>query len=119
MRIREICRISAAPTECVHQAISLIYDAADTLPTHLSLASATLHLLEALKFVMAFPVAATTALNHTIAPIKGGLKRRALVDITAGLGLGIAAGYAYWYGWRLPAVARREAYYAKLKAEKE
>ncbi|KAI9226274.1 MAG: hypothetical protein DHS80DRAFT_19007 [Piptocephalis tieghemiana] len=68
---------------------------------------------------MAFPVAATTALNHSIAPIKGGLKRRAFFDIAIGLSLGTAAGYGYWYGWRLPAVARREAYYAKLNAEKE
>jgi cytochrome c oxidase subunit 7 len=72
-----------------------------------------------LPFHMAFPVAPTVALKHSIAPIKGGLKRRALTDITVGLALGTACGYAYWYGIRLPSVARREAYYAKLAAEKE
>ncbi|KIY62256.1 Cox9 subunit VIIa of cytochrome c oxidase [Cylindrobasidium torrendii FP15055 ss-10] len=53
-----------------------------------------------------------------LAPITGKLRKRFIVDMTGGLGLGIAAGYAYWYGYHLPFVANQEAFYLKLEKEK-
>jgi cytochrome c oxidase subunit 7 len=32
-----------------------------------------------------------------IAPITGKLRKRLWLDLTCALGLGVAAGYAYWY----------------------
>jgi len=49
-----------------------------------------------------------------IAPITGKLRKRVILDISAALGLGTAAGYGYWYGVRIPAARHREEFYAKL-----
>jgi len=54
-----------------------------------------------------------------IAPITGRLRKRLIFDITAGLGLGLASGYAYWYLYHVPAIKQRDAFYAKLEAEKD
>ncbi|QRW16964.1 hypothetical protein RhiXN_04966 [Rhizoctonia solani] len=59
--------------------------------------------------------------SMAIAPITGKLRKRLILDITAALGLGTAAGYGYWYGIHLPSVRHREEFYRKLalKAKEE
>ncbi|KAG8935980.1 hypothetical protein FRC02_005176 [Tulasnella sp. 418] len=52
-----------------------------------------------------------------IAPITGKLRKRLILDLSVGLGLGTAAGFAFWYGYHIPSVRTREAFYAKLEAE--
>ncbi|RKP39142.1 hypothetical protein BJ085DRAFT_19362 [Dimargaris cristalligena] len=52
-----------------------------------------------------------------IAPITGKVRRAIIFDISLGLGLGIAGGYAFWYGAHVPGIKRNEIYYAKLAAE--
>ncbi|RIB26050.1 hypothetical protein C2G38_1955540 [Gigaspora rosea] len=53
-----------------------------------------------------------------LAPITGILRKRLIFDISAGLGLGLACSYAYWYGVHIPSVRKRDAFYAKLAQEK-
>ena len=53
-----------------------------------------------------------------IAPITGKFRKQVIKDITIALTLGTAGGYAYWQLYRLPNIARRDAYYAKLEANK-
>jgi len=53
-----------------------------------------------------------------IAPITGMLRKRFWVDVSSALGLGVAAGYAYWYGIHLKALERQENYYIKLERER-
>ncbi|ORY06180.1 hypothetical protein K493DRAFT_310682 [Basidiobolus meristosporus CBS 931.73] len=54
-----------------------------------------------------------------IAPITGTIKRAALKDIAIGLTLGTAAGYYFWYNIHLAGNHKRDAFYAKLEAEKK
>ncbi|KAJ7782038.1 cytochrome-c oxidase subunit VIIa [Mycena maculata] len=53
-----------------------------------------------------------------IAPITGMLRKRFWLDISTGLGLGLSAGAAFWYGYELKARAHQEAFYLKLEKEK-
>ncbi|KAJ6515078.1 cytochrome-c oxidase subunit VIIa [Mycena polygramma] len=53
-----------------------------------------------------------------IAPITGMLRKRFWLDISTGLGLGVSAGAAFWYGYELRARAHQEAFYLKLEKEK-
>ncbi|KAJ7091419.1 cytochrome-c oxidase subunit VIIa [Mycena belliarum] len=53
-----------------------------------------------------------------IAPITGMLRKRFWLDISTGLGLGLSAGAAFWYGYELPSRAHREAFYLKLEQQK-
>ncbi|KAF8916346.1 hypothetical protein CPB85DRAFT_1432355 [Mucidula mucida] len=53
-----------------------------------------------------------------IAPIVGKLRKRFFVDLSCAVGLGLAGGYSYWYGYHLPAMANQEAFYLKLEREK-
>ena len=53
------------------------------------------------------PLPSTPPSTHqmAIAPITGKLRKRFWVDVTTALGLGVGAGYAYWFvfsGIRLP-----------------
>ncbi|KAG2177568.1 hypothetical protein INT44_008080, partial [Umbelopsis vinacea] len=59
------------------------------------------------------------ALNMPIAPIAGKLRKRLILDISVSLGLGITGGYAWWNLHHIPNVQRRDAFYAKLEANKE
>ncbi|CAG8579402.1 9169_t:CDS:1, partial [Dentiscutata heterogama] len=53
----------------------------------------------------------------TLAPITGKLRKRLIFDISAALGLGTVSAYAYWYGIHIPAVRKRDFFYAKLAQE--
>ncbi|KAH8926242.1 cytochrome c oxidase family protein-like protein [Atractiella rhizophila] len=53
-----------------------------------------------------------------IAPITGKLKKRLIFDLSFSIGSGVVAAYAYWYGYHIPAVRKREAFYAKLEQER-
>jgi len=53
-----------------------------------------------------------------IAPIKGMLRKKLMLDLTASLGVGIALASWYWHGHHLRKIAQRDAYYAKLRLEK-
>ncbi|BFZ53181.1 hypothetical protein PYCC9005_000204 [Savitreella phatthalungensis] len=52
-----------------------------------------------------------------IAPITGKLRKQLIVDLSVAFGLGITGGYAWWFGYHVPAVRRRDAFYAKLEQE--
>jgi len=54
-----------------------------------------------------------------IAPITGKLRKRLWVDLSIALGLGVASGYAYWYGNHLKHVQRQEEFYLKLEKERQ
>jgi cytochrome c oxidase subunit 7 len=55
----------------------------------------------------------------TFTPIVGTFKRRAVRDIAVGLTLATATGYAFWWGYEVPAINQRKAFYARLEAEKK
>ncbi|ODQ54974.1 cytochrome-c oxidase, subunit VIIa [Saitoella complicata NRRL Y-17804] len=52
-----------------------------------------------------------------IAPITGMFRRQLIKDLSICFGLGIGGGYWWWYGYHVPAVQHRDAYYRKLEAE--
>lgn len=54
-----------------------------------------------------------------IAPITGTLRKKIITDITIGFAAGFALATGYWYLEHKPIVAKREAFYAQLKAQKE
>ncbi|KIK08827.1 hypothetical protein K443DRAFT_83836 [Laccaria amethystina LaAM-08-1] len=53
-----------------------------------------------------------------IAPITGKLRKRFWLDVGCSIGLGVAAGYAYWYGVHLKALERQENFYIKLERDR-
>ncbi|KAH9852652.1 hypothetical protein C2E23DRAFT_885412 [Lenzites betulinus] len=53
-----------------------------------------------------------------IAPITGKLRKRFWLDLTTALGLGVSAGYAFWYGVHLKHVQRQEELYLRLERAK-
>ncbi|VEU19889.1 DEKNAAC100578 [Brettanomyces naardenensis] len=53
-----------------------------------------------------------------IAPIKGFMAKRVIVDITTGLTLGTAVASYFWFGFHKPMVSKREKYYADIAAKK-
>ncbi|KAF8005014.1 cytochrome c oxidase subunit 7 [Metschnikowia aff. pulcherrima] len=54
-----------------------------------------------------------------IAPITGTLRRKIITDISVGFGVGFVMAGLYWQYEHRPIVEKRDAFYAKLKAEKE
>ena len=48
---------------------------------------------------------------------QGKLRKQLIVDLSVAFGLGITGGYAFWFGYHIPAVRKRDAYYAKLEQE--
>ncbi|KAE9987096.1 hypothetical protein EG328_003878 [Venturia inaequalis] len=50
-----------------------------------------------------------------IKPITGMLRRGLVLDLSVAFGLGLSGGYAWWYGYHIPAVRRRDAFYQKLE----
>ncbi|KAF2175682.1 cytochrome c oxidase family protein-like protein [Zopfia rhizophila CBS 207.26] len=53
-----------------------------------------------------------------VKPITGMLRRAVVLDITVALGLGVTAGYAFWYGYHVPAVRHRDTFYQKIEDER-
>jgi len=53
-----------------------------------------------------------------IKPIVGQLRRSLILDLSLGLGFGMVAGYSFWYGYHVPTVRKRDAYYAKLEEQR-
>ncbi|CAG8975756.1 hypothetical protein HYALB_00009274 [Hymenoscyphus albidus] len=53
-----------------------------------------------------------------IKPITGMLRRGLVLDLSVAGGLGTAFGYAFWYGYHVPAVRKRDAFYAKLEDQR-
>ncbi|OSS51595.1 hypothetical protein B5807_03535 [Epicoccum nigrum] len=51
-------------------------------------------------------------------PITGMLRRQIVLDLSVATGLGVAAGYGWWYGYHVPAVRHRDAFYQKLEDER-
>ncbi|OBA22894.1 cytochrome-c oxidase, subunit VIIa [Metschnikowia bicuspidata var. bicuspidata NRRL YB-4993] len=54
-----------------------------------------------------------------IAPITGTLRKKIITDISVGFGIGFLLAGLYWRYEHMPIVQKRDAFYAKLKAEKE
>jgi cytochrome c oxidase subunit 7 len=54
-----------------------------------------------------------------IPPITGKLRKRFWLDLSCSLGLGISAGYTFWYGVHLRRVQRQEEYYLKLEQARQ
>ena len=55
---------------------------------------------------------------RNLPPIVGKLRRQILLDISVAFGIGMTMGYLYWYGYHVPAVRRRDAFYEKLEEER-
>ncbi|USP78493.1 hypothetical protein yc1106_05767 [Curvularia clavata] len=63
-----------------------------------------------------------------IKPITGMLRRQIVLDLSVAMGLGVTAGYGWWYviqgsiltiqGYHVPAVRHRDAFYQKLEDER-
>ncbi|KAH3899946.1 probable Cytochrome c oxidase subunit 7A [Saccharomycodes ludwigii] len=54
-----------------------------------------------------------------IAPITGTLKKRIIADIAIGFSIGGVMGSYWWWGYHKDIIGKREAFYAKLAAEKK
>ncbi|KAI0725403.1 cytochrome-c oxidase subunit VIIa [Fomitopsis betulina] len=54
-----------------------------------------------------------------IAPITGKLRKRFWLDFSVALGMGVSAGYAFWYGVHLKHVQKQEEFYLKLERAKQ
>jgi len=50
-----------------------------------------------------------------IKPITGMLRRGLVLDLSVAMGLGLTSGYAWWYGYHVPSVRHRDAFYQKLE----
>ncbi|KAF1924590.1 uncharacterized protein M421DRAFT_424725 [Didymella exigua CBS 183.55] len=46
------------------------------------------------------------------------LRRQVVLDLSVAMGLGVTAGYGWWYGYHVPAVRHRDAFYQKLEDER-
>ncbi|BGP24544.1 Cytochrome c oxidase subunit 7A [Rhodotorula toruloides] len=53
-----------------------------------------------------------------IAPIVGMLRKHLLTHLSIGIGGGVVAGYAYWYGIHLPTVHKRDAWYLAYQEQR-
>jgi len=53
-----------------------------------------------------------------IKPITGMLRRGLVLDLSVALGLGVSCGYLFWYGYHIPTVRKRDAYYQKLEEKR-
>ncbi|KAF8426961.1 hypothetical protein EV426DRAFT_427346 [Tirmania nivea] len=53
-----------------------------------------------------------------IQPIVGRLRRGLIMDLSVATGLGVGFAYYFWYGYHVPAIRRRDAFYAKLERER-
>ena len=55
---------------------------------------------------------------RNLPPIVGKIRRQILLDISVAFGIGMTMGYMFWYGYHVPAVRRRDAFYEKMESEK-
>jgi cytochrome c oxidase subunit 7 len=55
---------------------------------------------------------------RNLPPIVGRLRRQILLDISVAFGIGMTMGYLFWYGYHVPAVRRRDAFYENLERER-
>ncbi|KAH8599373.1 hypothetical protein B0O99DRAFT_505071 [Bisporella sp. PMI_857] len=53
-----------------------------------------------------------------VKPITGMLRRTLVLDLSVAFGLGTVAGYAFWYGYHVPAVRKRDLFYSKLEDQR-
>ncbi|KAK6355754.1 hypothetical protein TWF718_000138 [Orbilia javanica] len=53
-----------------------------------------------------------------IAPITGRLKKGLVLDLSIAIGGGVVCGLGWWYGYHVPAVRQRDAFYVKLEQER-
>ncbi|CZT21036.1 related to cytochrome-c oxidase chain VIIa [Ramularia collo-cygni] len=53
-----------------------------------------------------------------VKPITGMLRRGLVLDLSVAFGLGTAFGYGWWYGFHMPAVRKRDLFYAKLEDQR-
>ncbi|KAF2137201.1 uncharacterized protein K452DRAFT_291740 [Aplosporella prunicola CBS 121167] len=53
-----------------------------------------------------------------VKPITGMLRRGLVLDISVAFGLGLSAGYGWWYGYHVPTVKHRDAFYTRLEDER-
>ncbi|ORY26273.1 cytochrome-c oxidase [Naematelia encephala] len=53
-----------------------------------------------------------------IAPVVGKLRKRLLTDLSIAFGIGTAGAYAFWYGYHLPSIKKRDDFYIKYEASK-
>lgn len=54
-----------------------------------------------------------------IAPITGILKKKIIVDVSIGLGIGAVAGSYWWWGFHKGKVQKREDYYDALAKQQQ
>ncbi|KAI5853218.1 hypothetical protein DFP73DRAFT_590271 [Morchella snyderi] len=53
-----------------------------------------------------------------IAPIVGRLRKGLVLDLSVSLGIGTSMGYLFWYGYHIPSIRQRDAFYAKLERQR-
>ncbi|KAK8168201.1 cytochrome c oxidase family protein-like protein [Phyllosticta capitalensis] len=53
-----------------------------------------------------------------IKPITGMLRRGLVLDLSLAFGLGTSMGYFWWYGYHVPTVRHRDAFYSKIEEER-
>ncbi|KAH8147949.1 uncharacterized protein LAJ45_08050 [Morchella importuna] len=71
-----------------------------------------------------YPTSPLTSTNHNttakmaIAPIVGRLRKGLVLDLSVALGIGTSMGYLFWYGYHIPAIRQRDAFYAKIEQQR-
>ncbi|KAK0386705.1 hypothetical protein NLU13_6539 [Sarocladium strictum] len=53
-----------------------------------------------------------------VTPITGMLRRRLVLDLSIGLGIGFTMANVFWYGFHLPRTHARDNFYTKLEAKR-
>ncbi|PVH96760.1 cytochrome c oxidase family protein-like protein [Periconia macrospinosa] len=51
-------------------------------------------------------------------PITGMLRRNIVLDLSVAGGLAVTGAYGWWYGYHVPAVRHRDAYYEKIENDR-
>merc|ERR1711964_959410 len=74
--------------------------------------------IRARNTIESFPQRVHTSHTMSIRPITGMLRRGLVLDLSVAFGFGTSFGYAFWYGYHVPAVAKRDAYYSKLEDQR-
>ncbi|CAD6588037.1 MAG: hypothetical protein CYPHOPRED_004224 [Cyphobasidiales sp. Tagirdzhanova-0007] len=53
-----------------------------------------------------------------IPAVTGKLRKRLILDLSASMGIGVAAAYAWWFGWHVTKIQQRDNWYLQYEKKK-